>query len=454
MSNKINRSLFLLIYIFCISIKGQDFQSSRLNLGELEIRFALTASDSLYLLGENSTWKYSPKGWTKMDLQGEISPLVSHFNYFPIQVDSTYYMIERGLGQVYRLDAYSLKRIDNSFSMKNNYGSAIFQQAGKLYSYGGYGFWNYHPYFVRYSWQKKEWDLIVHEKNTLPPGRAKPFIQHDGEYLYLLGGEGENGYLDDVVKVNLNSVETETLGKIDSSFPFKTSSSNYFELNDNNYYLFQDLNWVKINAKNNQFQLANITKRFKEHQIATNPVIYNDSLYLFTLKNKILLKNVISLDDFEKLFDSPQQLYKVNNKKYLLWIILGLIGLLPIFVLYKIGIWQKRKKTVAMLQQNYLTLGRKILILNETEKEVLQALIAVKKIKLSALCDLPIFSEYSPNYQKKAIGEVLKKLKTRLETDKRMSKKISLTQTDSKTKTFELHGEIYHYRGWYNHLWS
>ena len=95
MSNKINRSLFLLIYIFCISIKGQDFQSSRLNLGELEIRFALTASDSLYLLGENSTWKYSPKGWTKMDLQGEISPLVSHFNYFPIQVDSTYYIREQ-----------------------------------------------------------------------------------------------------------------------------------------------------------------------------------------------------------------------------------------------------------------------------------------------------------------------------------------------------------------------
>ena len=446
------RSIFLLIFIFSLKVKGQDFQSSRINLGELEIRFALTAKDSLYLLGRDSSWKYDPKGWIRMDLQEDINPLINHINYFPIQVDSTYYAIERGLGQVYRMEAYSLKRIDKSFSMQNNYGHAVFQHAGQLYSYGGYGFWNYHPYFVRYSWQNKEWNMIVHKNNTLPPGRTKPFIQHDGDYFYLLGGEGEKGFLDDVVKVNLNSMESETLGKIDSSFPYNTSSWNYFELNDDHYYLFQDLNWVKINVKNNQFQLANTATRFKEHQIASNPVIYNDSLYLFTQKNKILLSNVISLDDFEQLFDSPQRLYKVNNKKYLLWIILGLIGLLVFFVLYKIGIWQKRKKTVPMLQENYLTLGRKILILNETEKEVLQAFIGVKKIKLSVLCDLPSFSEYSPNYQKKAIGEVLKKLKTRLETDKRMSKKISLTQTDSKTKTYELQGEIYNYRGWYNHL--
>ena len=328
------RSILLLLFLFTLSVNGQNFQSSRLNLGELEIRFALTARDSLYLLGRDSTWKYDPKGWIRMDLQDDVNPLVNHINFFPIQVDSTYYAIERGLGQVYRLDAYSLKRIDKSFSMQNNFGHAVFQHAGQLYSYGGYGFWNYHPYFVRYSWQNKEWNLIVHKNNTLPPGRTKPFIQHDGDYFYLLGGEGEKGFLDDVVKINLNSMQSEKLGEIDSSFPYNTSSWNYFELNDDQYYLFQDLNWVKINVKKNQFQLAKTNTRFKEHQAASNPVIYNDSLYLFTQKNKILLSNVISLDNFEKLFDSPKRLYKLNNKKYLLWIVIGLIGLFVFFVLF------------------------------------------------------------------------------------------------------------------------
>ena len=449
-----NRLIFLFFFLLVLRAHGQDFQSTRLKLEEMEIRFTFSSNDSLYLLGGNNTWKYARGNWIKSTSREEIDPLVNHKNYSPIQVDSIYYAVERGLGQVYRFDTNGLKRIDKSFSMQNNFGHAVFEYDGQLYSYGGYGFWNYHPYFVRYSWQNSEWNLVIHENNTLPQGRTKPFFQHNDEFIYLLGGEGENGFLNDVVKVNLNSMERQTLGEIDSSFPYNTSPWNYFELNGEQYYLFQDLDWVKINIENNQFQMANTATRFTDHNLAANPIIYNDSLYLFTRRNKMLLSNIISIDDFEKLFDSPQPLYATDKKMYIPWIALGFLCLLFFRFLYVIGLWQRRKKTSPTLQQNYLTLDKTLLILSEAEKEVLSRFILTKKIELSTLNDLPSFIEYSSSYQKKAIKETIKKLAAKLESNKRISKKLTLNEVDSKTNTYELKGKVFIYRGWYNHLWT
>lgn len=448
------RSIFLLLFLFTLAANGQGFESSRLNLDEMEIRFALSFKEGLYLMGGDSTWKYTKGNWIQTTLQEEIDPLLSHVNYSTILIDSIYYAVERGLGKVYRLNGNGFKRIDNSFSMQNNFGHVVFEHAGQLYSYGGYGFWNYHPYFVRYSWQNREWNLVIHENKTLPPGRTKPFFQHKDDFIFLLGGEGEDVFLSDVVKVNLNSMESQRLGEIDSSFPFKTSSPNYLELNGDQYYLFQDLNWVKINIEKNQFQVANTATRFNNHNLAANPIISNDTLYLFTRRNKMLLSNVISIKDFKKLFDPPQQLYSTDKKMYVPWIALGIVCLIFLRFLYIIGLWQHRKKTSPILQQNYLTLNKTILILNDTEKEVLKVFILKGKIKLSALNDLPSFVEYSPSYQKKVIGETIKKLTSKLESNKRISKIINLRVVDSKTKTYELKGKIYIYNGWYNHLWA
>lgn len=449
-----NRLIFLFFFLFLLPAHGQDFQSARLKLDEMEFRFAFSSNDSLYLLGGNNSWKYTRGNWIKSSSQEEIDPRVNHKNYSPIQVDSTNYAVERGLGQVYRFDTNGLKRIDKSFSMQNNFGHAVFEYDGQLYSYGGYGFWNYHPYFVRYSWQNSEWNLVIHDNNTLPPGRTKPFFQQNDEFIYLLGGEGENGFLNDVVKVNLNNMESQTLGEIDSSFPFNTSHWNYFELNGEQYYLLQDLSWVKVDIENNQFQMANTATRFAEHNLATNPIIYNDSLYLFTRRNGMLLSNVISLNDFEKLFDPPQPVFTTDKKMYFPWIVLGILCLLFLRFIYVIVLWQSRMKTSPILQQNYLTLDKTILILSEAEKEVLNRFILTKKIELSTLCDLPSFAEYSPTYQKKAIKETIKKLVARLESNKRISKKVTLSKVDSETNTYELKGKIFIYRGWYNHLWT
>ena len=447
------RTIGLFFFLSFTHLFGQGFQSSLLNLDESALRFVTSRGDNLHLLGATNHWYLFNGAWQKGALSHPDTAEINFTNYQLVQVDDRHYAVERGLGKIFQLGSKGLQRIDKSFSMQNNSGHVVFENKGQLLSYGGYGFWNYHPYLVRYSWQNQEWNMVIHDQGTLPPGRTKPFFQLANDQLYLLGGEGEQGFLNDVASIALESMDSSFLGEL-NDFPYKTSTPWYVTIEGVNYYLMQDFNWLGMDIVNNQYTLAPTSEMFNDHSVVANPVLHQDSLYVFSRRNKLLLINVIAVSDFKTLFNLPAPLYNTDKRQYLPWILLALFGLFFFRCAYVIFSWKRRKKSLPILQENYLTLGRSILILNEIDKELLLAFMREERLSLNALSDLPSFVEYSKNYQKKAVTEAIKRLQKKISEDKRLREKLEIVKRDGQETAYQLKGEIVIYRGWYNHLFS
>lgn len=432
-------------------MRSQGFQSSILGLEEDELRFVFSNGDTLSFVGQSNHWNRFEGKFEKSFEFNEISPEVNYRNYSLIQIDSTFYAVERGLGQIYQISNSSFKRIDRSFSMRNNFGHIVYSYEGYIYSYGGYGFWSFHPYVVRFSWDNGDWNFIKHKK-PLPPGRSKPFYQQDKGKIYLMGGEGENGMLKDVFSLDTKTLQTEIIGSVNSKFPGKTSTQWVIDLNGVSHYLLENFNWVGVDIIKNKFHLAPTSSFFKDHQLVTNPVIHNDSLFLFTTKNKIVLSNSIAIKDFQQLFTPSKRLYTANRTSSLIWLFLIVFAIFISRYIYVVLIWKRRKETIPLLQKNYLTLSKSILILNQMELEILLTFSENKKISLDDICKLDCFNEYSKTYRKKIAIDTIKQLGERISADKRLSKKLKLNSVASKKGIYKLSGKLLVYKSWFNHL--
>ena len=61
------------------------------------------------------------------------------------------YFILKGLGIVLKVDESGFKRIDKSLELRNNFASNFFSYKENIFSYGGYGYWNYHQNLLFYN---------------------------------------------------------------------------------------------------------------------------------------------------------------------------------------------------------------------------------------------------------------------------------------------------------------
>ncbi|MDB2701945.1 hypothetical protein N9Z01_02430 [Flavobacteriaceae bacterium] len=432
-------------------MRSQGFQSSILGLEEDELRFVFSNGDTLSFVGQSYHWNRFEGKFEKSFEFNEINPEVNYKNYSLIQIDSTFYAVERGLGQIYQISNSSFKRIDRSFSMQNNFGHILYSHEGYLYSYGGYGFWRFHPYVVRFSWDNGDWNFVIHKK-PLPPGRSKPFYQQDKGKIYLMGGEGENGYLKDVFSLDTKTLQTELVGSVNAQFQRKTSTQWVINLDGVNHYLLENFDWIGVDIIRNKFHLASTTSFFNNHQLVANPVIHNDSLFLFTTKNKIVLSNSIAIKDFQQLFTPSKRLYNKGRTSFFVWLFIIVFAMFVSRYIYVVLIWRRRKKTIPMLQKNYLTLGKSILILNEMELELLLTFSKNKKISLDDICKLDCFIEYSKTYRKKVAIDTIKQLEDRISADKRLRKKLKLNSVAGKKGIYKLRGKLLVYKGWFKRL--
>ena len=443
--------LFIVFLLKTICIYPQTFNTSLMDIEDERIQFIFPDDDKLIIIGESSVWEYNKSELRKYRDKSSKNKNINFNSFTLIEINNKLMAVENGLGRVYEITKDSLIRIDNSSSLKNNYGNSIFKHNEKIISYGGYGFWKYHDYFTRFSWKEKEWFIIRNKNYDLPSGRTKPFFQVDDNKLYLAGGETTNGYLSDVVLFDLETIENKKLGTLNSVI--KSRPHHYVTLDNVNYYLQPNgLSWLKVSFKENYFSRPKPLEHLKKHKLASNPIILKDSIFYFCKHDELKRLNSISIEDFKKSFTNKEFLYKNRTKlnQYIIFL-LGIVIIIILRIVYLILYFKKSKYYNVYLQKNYLTYKKSIIVLTEEENLILRNIIEEKEFDIQDIIEINKSNKHLNELNQKEILKNIKSLNLKFKKDNRISKIIEIKKTDN---GYNLIGKITKYDGWFKYFWG
>jgi UDP-N-acetylglucosamine 2-epimerase (non-hydrolysing) len=156
---------------------------------------------SFYVFDDSTAyWRYSVRQqrWRKQALVVESNLKWAEIkrDYIAHATDAQHiYLIERGCGIVYQLLQDTLRRIDNSYAHKNQYGAAVLTYNHKVHYFGGYGYFRTKNLLTYFDPKTLEWFERVNTNFEVRP-RSRQDAQHEliDNKLYIWGGYGRRGY--------------------------------------------------------------------------------------------------------------------------------------------------------------------------------------------------------------------------------------------------------------------
>lgn len=276
----------------------------------------LITKDSIYFQASSGKW-----GSRKHNFQLETYDL----DY--IKNNEKKYFISRGLGKVYEIQNDTIFSIDNSFLWKSRYGSFNFIRKNQIYSYGGYGLYDYKDNIIFLDSITKEWNEIYSlNDNKIKHTYSNGFYDNKGDVLFIAFG------FRNILSEKKTSNTIEKTNKINTTilqFNFKSLKWEFLQLNKDlkdmwtrNMRVFNYKNASYINSNNFieiDFKMKKL-KKFKVHNTFISngkKIIYNDVsdkffiAYEYNPNNKLKFESVnvrdIIGDDFieYELFEKP-----------------------------------------------------------------------------------------------------------------------------------------------------
>ena len=449
------KSFYLLFLINSICISAQVFNSNKIDIENDRIQFIIPDEKNLIIIGENSVWEYYNGKIRKYRPKSNQNKNINHVSFTLIETSNKQFAVENGLGRVFQITKDSITRVDNSTSLKNNYGNSIFTYDQNIISYGGYGFWKYHDYFTRYSWKDNDWFYIRNSIQDMPTGRSKPYFQIDGNDLFIAAGDNEGNRLDDVHLFNLNTLENKKIGRLNSDFKRRTRPIKYITLDNINYYIEKKgLEWLKVNLKENYFSKPISQGHVKTHILGSNIVIQSDSIFYICKQDDILRINSMSLENFKNSFINEKSLYTSDTKINLFVITISTIVILIILrIIYLIVYLKKSKYHNIYLQKNYLTYRKSLIVLSEKENLVLRELID-EELNVDDIIEMKELSRYLNGVNKEEILKIIQSLNSKFKKDKKLENTISIIKVKNTNNSYKLIGTITIYDGWHTYFWG
>lgn len=466
MKPKLNTFFLLIMLLLCkiILAQSQVFSSQILPFDQEEKLFLIASGDTLVSIGEKKRVHFIQSNteliplFTQNAASNEVNDLVSFQDFTPISFEDKTLFVQNGLGKVYQWNNHRFQRLDNSFYLRNHFGSCIFEHEGILYSYGGYGFWNFHDFIVQFSEKMKEWNVHIHTSKTIPPGRKSPFFHKTKNEFIAFGGEGSKDFLKDIFAFDFKQNRFVHKGNIHSKFPYQTASIYHAHQNNVHYYLMPDFKWLRLDYDNYTFQLTDEVSGLKEQSLSSNLLIHQNQIHFITYKTGIHRLNTITLDKLDALFAPPKNLIELNQFSYMGYIATAVLGLLLLRCLFIIFRWRNIKTTTPLLQGRYLTFKKSILILSEEEKSILEFLMESDEASSHELSQLKCYAEYSQSYRLITTLNDLKTLTEKIERSKAFRKIIHIQKTtnskDRRQKKYTLEGRVIAYHGWVSHFFN
>ena len=239
-------------------------------------------NDSTILRGINK----QPYTFKSLDL--DKSKLI---NLTPLQIKDTTYLVEDSGGIVVKYYNREFKRIDNSFTHHNQYGSISFVYNDEIYLLGGYGLFTHKNILTQFNFKTGDWYL----KTTT--GEVPRYISNDlihkkiGDEIYFVVSESLK-YDEDFVWYRLD-LKTWTFYRLGVSSIDKATDLRSYHRNDFSKYVL--------------------------HKVSGKALDKPDRLILFDLKNNTYI--TVKDQSFNYLASKRTKiLTKANNKLLLLYL--------------------------------------------------------------------------------------------------------------------------------------
>ena len=283
--------------------------------------------------------------------------------------DSLYFINPQG-GEVFSLINNSVKRIDKSFTHKNQLLSSLFSHKGTIYRFGGYGFFGARNFFTYFSEETNEWEVLKTQSEIFPGGTFdnKYFLIDDDFYLFggfkLDENDRENNIpLKGMWKFSFDEKKWENIYK---SLPYENLTYSKFDFVYNDIFYFKNSGeLISYDFKNDLFKEFNYVKSLDKGNERFPVLAINDTIYsIGTTPNYSENKNIIykiAIKDLEILNEYYGE-RSFDFKKFLIPI--GLLAFIILIIVYKkeIGLVKELK-----LSNKKLVYGLTKIDLNELE---------------------------------------------------------------------------------------
>ena len=199
---KNSRILLFLLYFFYLNTNGQEaykIEADFLLFEEAKTGLPiLVYNDSMLVKGFDFKRHY--KTQFPEDLNKR------HFNTYHFQIDQKNYLVDAGCGPVLQFEGASFKRIDNSFSHKNQYFAVPFVYEKEIYLWGGYGLFSYKNILTHFSEKDKEWNPIYTENSTINKPKGYAYFYREKNKLYIYGGRTTNNSKSSIIQFDDGSM--------------------------------------------------------------------------------------------------------------------------------------------------------------------------------------------------------------------------------------------------------
>lgn len=321
-------------------------------------------SDSVYLIGKDlSTRRIKP-----LDLDN------SHLNRLvPTRINNKTYLFDSAGGIVVEYENQQFKRIDQSFSHKNQYGSAYFTYQNKVYLLGGYGLFAFKNILVAYDFDSNEW-FLKKTSGDVPKYISTSIFTVVGDKLYFIDRgpmHTKDTHEDVVYALNLNTFEFEYLGKslLNKKLDFRN------RLYDGRVISFDDDTSFILDFENNTIKQVITPSRLHPD---TKFLKYDSNEDTYTLLTKSFGNNEIRFEDvaaqnLDYKTISSEPLYQSDGKSLRQGIFYG--GILVVFLGFSYFGYRWRthytKLQINISQQVVTTRGREVKSLNPEELNLL-----------------------------------------------------------------------------------
>lgn len=200
--------------------------------------------------------------------------------YAIIKTPKDVLLLPQGTGRIYKLETgdseMSWKRMDSTFFNGYNYGFYAFPWRDKIYSFGGYGFWNFNGNLRHFNETSREWNVNALSE-SIPWFYDKP--QNHASFVYLdtskgkmtikcIGREADDAltssriskYGNDLYSLDLKTGNWSLMGKFkDTGFSHRAMTPwgllvdgfSIVDLNNNRYLTISDKFKHVVEGKNN-----------------------------------------------------------------------------------------------------------------------------------------------------------------------------------------------------------
>lgn len=366
--------------------------------------------DSVYYFNKNSGW-VSKKHFFQLET----------YDLQQVKDKKSSYLINRGLGKVYKIERDTIYSIDNSFEWKSRYFSYNFIRNNVIHSYGGYGFYSIKNNIIYFDTLSKEWsNLNTKNSNKLFVSLPSSNYDQKDDMLYVLLGfnivNGENILNLNLSQFNFKTNEWDNLKKINKNIlNFFNSPTRFSILNYRENVFFNRNFFGEINVKKGKFKVYNIHNNLIDtHQkILFNEI--NDEFFIAFERNKNDKLNFSQISKYDLLGNDFKEykLYQNNYNYYLIFVSITLLITILIFIIRR----RRRRNIYILLKKDHYLDAE----LNENEKILKNKLIEIypKDLtfpEITILLNLNLTYESNIKKTKKLIKNLDHKIKKKFKT--------------------------------------